>query len=178
MLPPIWQCSLCKTVSITYKEGFVPINSKIFNQLIHVSKISFHVSNGVKQGGVLSPILFCVYLDELLLRLKCSGLGCHIGNVSVPAVSYADDISLMAPTVSSLKCMLNIIKDFGQEYCVKVNPDKRKLLVFGKVCNCRINIDFDGYSISQTDFADHLGHIYLAQTLEQKALTKFAVTLF
>ena len=47
---------------------------------------SFHVSNGVKQGGVLSPILFCVYLDELLLRLKCSGLGCHIDHVSVPAV--------------------------------------------------------------------------------------------
>ena len=87
----------------------------------------------------MSPVLFCVYLDELLLRLKCSGLGCHIRNVSVPVVSYADDISLMAPTVSSLKCMLNIIEDFGQEYCVKVNPDKSKLLVFGKVCNCRIN---------------------------------------
>ena len=42
--------------------------------------------------GVLLPTLFCVYLEELLLRLKCSGVGCHIGYFSVPAVSYADDI--------------------------------------------------------------------------------------
>ena len=50
-----------------------------------------------KTRGVLSPILFCVYLDGLLQRLKYSGLGCYIGNVSVPAVSYANDISLMTP---------------------------------------------------------------------------------
>ena len=56
----------------------------------------------VKQGDVPLPILFYVYLAELLLRLKHSGLGCHIGNVSVQAVSYADDLSLMAPTVSSI----------------------------------------------------------------------------
>ncbi|MEE4247380.1 MAG: reverse transcriptase family protein, partial [Kangiellaceae bacterium] len=37
------------------------------------------VSNGVKQGGVLSPLLFTVYLDELLERLKSTGFGCHIG---------------------------------------------------------------------------------------------------
>ncbi len=30
----------------------------------------FEAINGVKQGGVLSPILFCIYMDELLLRLK------------------------------------------------------------------------------------------------------------
>ena len=55
--------------------------------------------------------------------------------------------------------MLNIIKDFGQEYCVRVNPDKRKLIVFGKICNHHVNINFDGCSISQTDFADHLCHV-------------------
>ena len=103
--------------------------------------------------------MFCVYLDELLLRLECSGLGCHIGNVLVPTVSYADDVSLMASTVFSSKCKLNLIKDFGQEYCVRVNPDKIKLLVFGKVYNHRVNINFDGYSISHTDFVDHNGHV-------------------
>ena len=170
-----------KLFQLLIKKGLCPLTARFLINLYTSQKLNvrwgncdsfnFHVSNGVKQGGVLSPILFCVYLDELLLRLKCSGLGCHIGNVSVPAVSYADDISLMAPTVSSLKCMLNIIKDFGQEYCVKVNPDKSKLLVFGKVCNCRININFDGYSISQTDFADHLGHIIGANS-RTKSLDK------
>ena len=37
---------------------------------------SFTVMNGVKQGGVLSPVLFAVYTDGLLLRLQESGIGC------------------------------------------------------------------------------------------------------
>ena len=40
----------------------------------------FECSNGIKQGGVLSPILFCIYMDELLHRLEQSGYGCYIGN--------------------------------------------------------------------------------------------------
>ena len=40
----------------------------------------FNTKNGVKQGGVLSPILFTVYIDELLLRLQSSGYGCMIGH--------------------------------------------------------------------------------------------------
>ncbi len=47
----------------------------------------FAVSNGVKQGGVLSPHLFIIYLDELLGRLKHSGVGCHIGDRFVGALA-------------------------------------------------------------------------------------------
>ena len=41
---------------------------------------SFGVSNGVKQGGVLSPILFCIYIDNLLMSLKNNDIGCHVGS--------------------------------------------------------------------------------------------------
>ena len=53
---------------------------------------SFNVSNGVRQGGVLSPILFTVYIDELLQRLSRLGIGCQLGGHSVCALGYADDI--------------------------------------------------------------------------------------
>ena len=54
------------------------------NQLCHVTwgdetSASFSISNGVKQGGVISPLLFSLYIDELFLLLKQSGLGCHVG---------------------------------------------------------------------------------------------------
>ena len=39
----------------------------------------FSVSNGVKQGGVISPLLFSIYIDKLFLILKQSGMGCHVG---------------------------------------------------------------------------------------------------
>jgi hypothetical protein len=35
----------------------------------------FSAVNGVKQGGVLSPVLYCVYIDDLLLALSKSGVG-------------------------------------------------------------------------------------------------------
>ena len=41
------------------------------------------VSNGLMEGGVLSPILFTVYIDELLSRLSAAKLGCYIGNIFV-----------------------------------------------------------------------------------------------
>ena len=45
----------------------------------------FVAVNGVKQGGVLSPLLFCVYLDGLLIALSKSKVGCFIGDV-LPAL--------------------------------------------------------------------------------------------
>jgi len=54
----------------------------------------FGVTNGVKQGGVLSPILFFVYIDELLVLLSKSTLGCHVGSCYIGALGYADDLTL------------------------------------------------------------------------------------
>ena len=73
---------------------------------------TFRVSNGVRQGGVLSPVLFSVYnnMDELLLnKLKDSGVGCYMGCEFAGCVCYADDLALLAPSPSALRIMLHII---------------------------------------------------------------------
>ena len=64
---------------------------------------SFCVSNGVRQGSVLSPVLFSVYLDSLLDRLADSSVGCYWGHQFAGALCYADDLVLLAPTASSLR---------------------------------------------------------------------------
>ena len=63
----------------------------------------FAVSNGVRQGGVLSPILFTLYLDELLLKLRSNGVGYYWGDHFVGALAYADDVVLLAPCASALR---------------------------------------------------------------------------
>ena len=53
----------------------------------------FSMSNGVKQGGMIS-FIFSLYIDPLLLELKRSGIGCHINGTYMGVLSYADDITL------------------------------------------------------------------------------------
>ena len=60
------------------------------------------MANGVKQGGIISPICFSLYIDPLLDRLRRSGYGCHIKGVYMGALSYADDITIMYPSIGGL----------------------------------------------------------------------------
>ena len=52
---------------------------------------------GVKQVGVLSPTLFYIYIDKLLLKLKESDYGCHLNGIYMGALAYADDITITCP---------------------------------------------------------------------------------
>ncbi len=49
---------------------------------------------GVKQGGILLPILVSIYMEELLFKLKKHGSGCHIGNVFVAALWWWYNINI------------------------------------------------------------------------------------
>ena len=91
---------------------------------------SFVALNGVKQGGVLSPILFCIYIDNLLIRLSSLGVGCFIGFNFVGALAYADDIVLVAPTPSAMRLMVANCDKFAADYDIIFNALKSNFLVF------------------------------------------------
>jgi arginine exporter protein ArgO len=63
--------------------------------------------NGVKQVGVLSPVLFCIYVDDLLVAPSKAGVGCFIDSNFVGAVAYADDSVLLVLSALALRKMLN-----------------------------------------------------------------------
>ena len=78
----------------------------------------FSVKNGVKQGAVLSPVLFCLYLNMLLSLLAKSGVGCLVGECYVGALAYADDIVLLA---SAMRHMLKICDIYAALYLTHPN---------------------------------------------------------
>ena len=94
------------------------------------SSSSFSVSNGVRQGGVLSPLLFSVYIDELSLILNNSNVGCFINDTCVNHVFYADDICLMAPSNSGLQKLVDICHHFSIRTSIIFNPIKSVCAMF------------------------------------------------
>ena len=84
----------------------------------------FELSNGVKQGGVLSSILFNIYIDKLLLELKRSGYGCHINNIFVGVLCYADDVTLLSPSIRGLNAMISLCEVFAKTLILHLTVKK------------------------------------------------------
>ena len=120
----------------------------------------FHTTNGVRQGGVLSPILFTVYIDDLLIAFESCGIGCFWKHHFVGAVCYADDISLLAPSPSALRYMLDTCLSFAIQHHLTFNPDKTQLIKFYKCADAiSPRFTFLGQSLSLRNSVNHLGHI-------------------
>ena len=79
------------------------------------------VRNGVKPGGVLSPLLFATYTDSLLNRLEESGVGCHLGGNFTGARAYADNITLLSPSMSGLRTLSKVCEEYATEFDVTFN---------------------------------------------------------
>jgi len=79
-------------------------------------------------GGVLSPILFTIYMDELLKLLKSLGIGCQWDGYFAGAVC-ADDVALLAPSLSAGALMLHYCEDFAVSCGLTFNSSKPSLSV-------------------------------------------------
>ena len=92
---------------------------------------TFAIQAGVRQGGLLSPALFAVYMDVLINKLKISGYGCKIHGDFFGCFAYADDIILISHSVIAMQHMLNICDEFAIELDVKFNVIKSVAMRIG-----------------------------------------------
>ena len=92
----------------------------------------FHVSAGVRQGGVLSPDLYNIYVNDLICILESSGVGCFVLDKFAAALMYADDIAILAPSIKGLQKLLSLCEDYCLQWDIRLNSKKTKNLCFGK----------------------------------------------
>ena len=120
---------------------------------------SFPVHNGVKQGGVISPILFGIYMDILIMKLRDSGYGCYLGPHFMGCLAYADDLVLLSTTKFGLTQMLGICKEYSRVYQVEFNGLKSQYITFDpKLTSGSLPLEIFGSIIRNQSVAIHLGH--------------------
>ena len=128
----------------------------------------FSVSNGVRQGAVSSPLLFSVYIDELLVRLRNSGLGCWIDLHFLGCLCYADDLLLLSATRSGLQAMVTICEQFAKKKSLKfsTNTDpiksKTKCVIFSPRAKDRAGVApiiLNGDPLPWVGEVKHLGNL-------------------
>ena len=86
--------------------------------------VTFRCSNGIRQGGQLSPLLYNVYSGDLNHHLQATGVGCGVGGAWVNSLSYADDMVLHAPTVTALQRLLEVSRAYAAPYDIVYNTTK------------------------------------------------------
>ena len=123
---------------------------------------NFNLSNGVKQGGILSPYLFSLYLEPLIDNLTRSGIGCRMGNVMCNIFVYADDVVLLAPSVKALQNLTRICDLYSRDFNLSFNGDKSEIIIFdnNKNINCNINVYLNTKRLKITTNFCHLGIVF------------------
>ena len=120
----------------------------------------FDVLCGTKQGGILSPDFFSVYINDLIIFLRKKGIGCHILRTFIACILFADDMTLIAPTCQSMQQMLDICADYCNQFCLQFNFAKTKVMVFGKLSRSVSSISkisLQGISIDFVTKCKYLG---------------------
>ncbi len=122
----------------------------------------FSVTNGVKQGGILSPYLFNLYMNDLSEQLNKLSYGCYVHGYLLNHLVYADDISLMCPPAKGLNKLLQCCEKYATLHDINFNAKKTKLILARSRSHKDLlfpSIYFQGDILNPVDNAIYLGHI-------------------
>src|SRR6185503_19056886 len=133
----------------------------------------FKVDVGLRQGCLMSPILFALYINGLAEEIKKSGIGARIiicWRDSCGILMFADDIVLMAEDRADLERLMGITVAYSQKWRFRFNYEKCAVVVFDNkarseikhgscvdVCNCGYHWRFGDKLIRQESSYKYLG---------------------
>ena len=125
----------------------------------------FSLSQGVRQGSVLSPHLYNIYTEELLhdIGTKTVDCGTSIHGCYTGILMYADDIILMSTTLTGMKKLIETCVSISNKNCINFNSDKTEFCI-SKANNLNElfsnSFIMNGYTIEPSHKLKHLGVLW------------------
>jgi len=86
---------------------------------------------GVRQGRILSPLLFSLFVDVLLQELEKPKLGCYIKNICFNSFMYADDLILLSPIVNDMQKTMTLCGKLLADLDIPINVNKCCCIIVG-----------------------------------------------
>ena len=125
----------------------------------------FNIAKGVRQGGILSPFLFRVYIRDFITSISRMNVGCNLAGINVNLLAYADDLVLLAPSWRALQSLLQAAEAAASKIMMTFNIRKTVCMVFNPSCRSKCIADsFPAFTLSGSSLAfvqqfKYLGHI-------------------
>jgi hypothetical protein len=120
----------------------------------------FTVSEGIRQVGVLSGLLYLVFINDLLVELEQCNCRTGIFHINACASSLADDVSCISTSPKTLQCMLDVCNEYSRKWCFRFNAKKSYILQFSlnpREKNLIYNWHIGDDKIPSSDNCCHLG---------------------
>ena len=121
------RCCICEKVLNIIMSMYV--NTKGKYALGEIKTDWVKSVNGVRQGCILSPLLFGLYTEELAVRVNKCNKGIRVGDSRLNVLLYADDIVVMSESSDDLQDVLNVVAGYGKDFNVNFSDDKSEVLI-------------------------------------------------
>jgi ribosomal protein L37E len=93
----------------------------------------YEQTGGLRQGSCLSPILFIIYMEQLISRLQDTGDGIQYkGKIHVACIMFVDDLQLFAENIANLNKLIRVMLEVTMEMDIILNMEKLFLLTTEK----------------------------------------------
>ena len=93
---------------------------------------NFLIKRGIRQGGILSPILFNYFINDLLKLLSDTGDGLSILDETFNCCAYADDLTVFASSITGLQRLIDISQKYSNDWKFSFGLKKSSCMIIGK----------------------------------------------